>query len=64
MAQGLSADVVEQTRRFWTERTGEPVSEENAREAIRNIAGFFDLLASWEKSAGVSSAVDAQSCEE
>ncbi|MEN6640953.1 MAG: hypothetical protein ABFE08_00770 [Armatimonadia bacterium] len=49
MAHGLSPDVVEQTRRFWEERTGKHVSEEDAREAIRNMSAFCDLLASWEK---------------
>jgi len=33
--QGLSSEIIEETRAFWEERTGEAVSEEDAREAIR-----------------------------
>jgi hypothetical protein len=48
---GLSSDVVDSTRRFWSQRTGQHVSDEDAREAIRNVSAFFDLLASWEDAA-------------
>ena len=49
MAPGLSADVVQETARFWEARTGQHVTDEDAREAIRNTASFFDLLASWDR---------------
>ena len=48
MADGLSAAFLGETRRFWRERTGESVSEDDARQAIRNVASFLDLLASWD----------------
>lgn len=51
MAKGLSPEVVAYTRRFWEEQTGQPVSDEDAREAIRNISAFADLIASWEQTA-------------
>lgn len=51
MSKGLSPEVVAYTRRFWTEQTGQPVSDEDAREAIRNIAAFADLIADWERAA-------------
>jgi hypothetical protein len=41
-------DIVSATQRFWADRTGNPVTPEDAREAIRNIAAYFDLLAEWE----------------
>jgi hypothetical protein len=40
---------LEATQRFWEERTGEHLSDEDAREAIRNVSAFIDLLASWER---------------
>ena len=43
---------LEATQRFWEERTGEHVSDEDAREAIRNVSAFIDLLAA-RGSAGV-----------
>jgi len=46
--QGLSPKVVEETRVFWEGRAGEHVSEEDARESIRNVSSFFSLLAEWD----------------
>ena len=46
---GLSPEMTETTQRFWEKRTGEPVSEEDARETIRNVVGFFDLLDQWDR---------------
>lgn len=48
---GLSGELAAETQRFWQARTGEHLSEEDAREAIRNIAAFFDLLARWDRGA-------------
>ena len=45
----LSGRLVKQTQRFWHERAGCPVSEEDAREAIRNTSALFDLLATWDQ---------------
>jgi hypothetical protein len=42
-----STTTIPNTRRFWQERTGRPVSEEDAQEAVRNVTAFFDLLANW-----------------
>jgi hypothetical protein len=50
-ARGLSGEVVQETRTFWAERTGEYVSEDEAREAIGSIAAFFDLLDGWDRDA-------------
>jgi hypothetical protein len=47
-SQGLAQDLVKNTCRFWQQRSGEYVSEEGAREAIRNVAALFDLLARWD----------------
>ena len=45
----LSGRLVKQTQRFWQERAGCPVSEEDAREAIRNTSALFNLLAAWDQ---------------
>ncbi|MCX6630817.1 MAG: hypothetical protein NTW28_24640, partial [Candidatus Solibacter sp.] len=48
---GPPAAAIEDTRRFWRERTGQRVSAEEAREAIGNVAALFDLLTRWDDSA-------------
>jgi hypothetical protein len=50
----LPQEIISHTRRFWAERTGKPVSADDAAESIRNVSSLFDLLASW---------VEADSCE-
>jgi len=47
--QDLRPVTIAETRRFWTKRTSEQVSDENAREAVRNVTGFFELLAQWHE---------------
>lgn len=41
----------ENTRRtidFWQRRSGQPLSHENARQIVANVAGFFRVLNEWE----------------
>jgi hypothetical protein len=40
------------TVRFWQKRAGRKLGDEDAREIVQNVAGFFDLLASWDAAAG------------
>jgi len=47
--RGPSRRILEDTRSFWRGRTGAQVSEEDAREAVRNVTGFFELLARWDQ---------------
>ena len=44
-----SDSLVKQTQRFWQERAGCPSSEEDAREAVRNVSALFSLLAKWDQ---------------
>lgn len=48
MSDGLPAAFLDDTRRFWQVRTGEHVSDQDAREAVGNVAALFDLLAGWD----------------
>jgi len=45
------ANAAEDTRAFWSSRTGLAVTPDEAREIDRNIARFFDLLAKWDEAA-------------
>jgi len=47
----VSDDILEKTRRFWSERTGRAVSTEEAREAVANVVGFCQLLNEWDQHA-------------
>ena len=44
-----ASEVLKKTQRLWSERAGQPVSEEAARQMVANISGFFALLAEWAK---------------
>lgn len=39
------------SRRFWEERCGRPLSDEEVREITRNLAEFAKLLLEWDKRA-------------
>ncbi len=38
---------LEDTRRFWQERTDRPLSLEDARQIAANVAGVFQVLVQW-----------------
>ena len=52
----ISDSFIEETREFWQQRTGQPVSREDAREAVQNTAAFVELLGRWEQAEGNSEA--------
>jgi len=43
----VKSDPVDKTIRLWRHRTRGPVSPEDAKEMINNIAGFFQVLSDW-----------------
>ena len=36
---------------FWSERSGQEFSQEDARQMVANVSGFFTVLAEWERRA-------------
>jgi hypothetical protein len=44
-------DIIKLTIDFWNERYGVSLTEEDVKEAVKNIAGFFSVLQEWEKKA-------------
>jgi hypothetical protein len=44
-------DIIHQTIIFWCEHTGQDFSQEDARQMVANVAGFFNVLAEWERRA-------------
>jgi len=49
--QEHSDDFIEETRAFWSKRTGRTFSREDAREMIANVSGFFRVLDEWDRKA-------------
>jgi len=45
------SDIIEQTLTFWGKRAGKDLSREDAREMVANVAGFFQVLAEWDRKA-------------
>lgn len=42
-------EFLERTKQTWQPRTHRPLSDENARQILENIVGFFRILREWEK---------------
>ena len=51
MAQ-YSLELIEQTVSIIESRTGRVMSEEDARQAVENISGFFRVLQEWAEAEG------------
>ena len=57
MAQ-YSPELIEQTIAVFESRTGRVISEEDARQAVENVSGFFRVLQDWAE------VEDREECEE
>jgi hypothetical protein len=45
------AALLKQTVEFWQPHTSHPLSEEDARQAVENVVGFFATLQRWATAA-------------
>jgi len=43
-----SEDTIRETAEFWSRKAGKRISDEDAREILVNISGFFSVLAEWD----------------
>jgi hypothetical protein len=43
----------------WQPRLGRKLSDEDARQIMRNVTGFFNVLAEWARAEGLTAANDA-----
>ena len=41
------SDIISITKAFWLRKAGVTLSDEEAREAVENVSGFFRLLQQW-----------------
>ena len=53
MMPQYSPELLEKTVSVFQGRTGEVVSQEEARRAVENIAGFFQVLKEWAEAVDV-----------
>ena len=53
-----SPELIEQTVSVFESRTGRVISDEDARQALENISGFFRVLQEWAE------AEDKKECED
>lgn len=47
--RSIDAAFLNKTISLFQSRYGKPLSQENAREIVENMTGFFKILAEWEK---------------
>ena len=45
------SDIVDYTVAFWSQRTKQAVSHEDARQMLVNVVGFFQVLSEWDRQA-------------
>ena len=47
-------EVVEDAIDFWQPRTSRPLTDEDGRQGVENVTGFFDVLERWAAATRVS----------
>jgi hypothetical protein len=45
----ISSQLIQQTAAFWDEYAEIKLSDEEARQAVENINGFFNVLNTWDQ---------------
>jgi hypothetical protein len=50
---------IARTRQIWQPRLGRDIADEDARQIINNVTGFFGVLAEWSRAERLSAANDA-----
>ena len=50
---------IARTRQVWQPRIGRDLTDEDARQIIHNVTGFFGVLAEWSRSERLAAANDA-----
>lgn len=48
----LKKEFLEKTRLGWEAYSGESLTQEDAREIVYNLSGFFKLLDKWDREGG------------
>ena len=46
------------TRQVWQPRLGRDLTDEDARQIVHNVTGFFDVLADWSRAEGLAASND------
>jgi hypothetical protein len=49
-SNAASKELTDRTHRVWQPRTRRPLTNEDARQIVENITGFFSILAEWSRS--------------
>jgi hypothetical protein len=50
---------IARTRQIWQSRLGRDLTDEDARQFVHNITGFFGVLAEWARAETLDAANDA-----
>jgi hypothetical protein len=50
---------IPRTRQVWQPRIGRDLTDEDARQIMHNVTGFFGVLAEWSRAEKPSPAIDA-----
>ena len=50
---------IARTRQVWQPRVGRDLTDEDARQIMHNVSGFFGVLAEWSRAERLAAANDA-----
>ena len=62
-SHAVSNNLIEQTYKVWQPRIERNLTDEDARQIVENVTGFFAILAEWSRAARLVPANDATVAE-
>jgi hypothetical protein len=52
------SDLIKRTLEIWRPRAGDNLTNEDARQVVENVTGFFSILANWARAEALTQADD------
>lgn len=56
LSHAASDNLIEQTHKVWQPRLRRNLTDEDARQIVENLTGYFSILAEWSRAATLASA--------
>jgi hypothetical protein len=61
LTDAVDYNLIKRTREIWRPRAGDSLTDDDARQIIENVTGFFSILAEWARNEGLTQANDVGS---
>jgi hypothetical protein len=53
LTDAVHCNLIKRTQEIWRPRAGDNLTDEDARQIIENVTGFFSILAEWSRTPAI-----------